>query len=126
MDTQELHDRGLALRKRIFGEDAVEARMRAFGEFGEPLQRMINAYAYGDVWSRPGMDNKLRSLVVLGMTAALNRPHEFAVHVRGALANGCTPDELREVLLLVALYCGIPASNDAHRLVLEVLGKPPG
>jgi 4-carboxymuconolactone decarboxylase len=126
MDTQELHDRGLALRKRIFGEDAVEARMRAFGEFGEPLQKMINTYAYGDIWSRPGMDSKLRSLVVLGMTAALNRPHEFAVHVRGALANGCTPDELREVLLLVALYCGIPASNDAHRLVLEVLGTPAG
>ena len=126
MDTQELHDRGLALRKRIFGEDAVEARMRAFGEFGAPLQNMINAYAYGDVWSRPGIDNKLRSLVVLGMTAALNRPHEFSVHVRGALANGCTPEELREVLLLIALYCGIPASNDAHRLVLEILGKPTG
>ena len=124
MDTEELHDRGLALRKRIFGEDAVEARMRAFGEFGAPLQNMINAYAYGDIWSRPGIDNKLRSLVVLGMTAALNRPHEFSVHVRGALANGCTPEELREVLLLIALYCGIPASNDAHRLVLEILGKP--
>jgi 4-carboxymuconolactone decarboxylase len=124
MDTEELYDRGLALRKRIFGEDAVEARMRAFGEFGAPLQNMINAYAYGDIWSRPGIDNKLRSLVVLGMTAALNRPHEFSVHVRGALANGCTPEELREVLLLIALYCGIPASNDAHRLVLEILGKP--
>ena len=126
MDTQELHDRGLALRKRIFGDDAVEARMRAFGEFGTPLQNMINSYAYGDVWSRPGMDNKLRSLIVLGMTAALNRPHESAVHTHGVLANGCTPEELREVLLLVAVYCGIPASNDAHRVVLEVLAKRAG
>ena len=123
MDTRELHDRGLALRQRIFGNEAVEARMKAFGEFGAPLQNMINAYAYGDVWSRPGLDNRVRSLVVMAMNAALNRPNEFAVHVRGALANGCTPEELREVCLLVAVYCGIPASNDAHRLVADILEK---
>jgi len=122
MDTRELHQRGLKLRKRIFGDEAVEARMRALGDFGAPLQHIINAYAYGDIWSRPGLDNKIRSLVVLGMTAALNRPAEFGVHVRGALANGCSAEEIREVLLLIAMYCGIPAANDAHRLAVEAMG----
>jgi len=122
MDLRQPYERGLALRKKIFGGEAVEKRMNAFGEFGEPLQHLINAYAYGDVWSRPGLDNRIRSLVVLGMTAALNRPAEFIVHAKGAVNNGCTPEEIREVLLLVALYCGIPAANDAHRLAVEALG----
>ena len=121
MDTRDLHDKGLKLRREMFGRDAVEQRMTAFGAFGEPLQNMINAYAYGDIWSRPGLDHKIRSLVVLGMTAALNRPAEFGVHVRGALANGCTADEIRDILLLVALYCGIPAAIEGHRIALDVL-----
>ena len=120
MDTQE--QRGLALRTEMFGREAVEKRTAAFGEFGKPLQHIINAYAYGDIWSRPGLDNKIRSLVVLGMTAALNRPAEFGVHVRGARANGCSAEEIREVLLLIAMYCGIPAANDAHRLTMEAMG----
>ena len=73
MDTQELYRRGVAVRKQIFGADAVEQRMGALGEFGAPLQHMINAYAYGDIWSRPGLERKIRSLVVLGMNAAINR-----------------------------------------------------
>jgi 4-carboxymuconolactone decarboxylase len=120
MDTQELYKRGLNVRKRIFGAEAVDKRMSALGEFGTPLQEMINAYAYGDVWSRPGLEPKIRSLVVIGMNAAINRAAEFKVHVDGALNNGCTPEEIREVCLLVALYAGIPASNDAHRIALEV------
>jgi len=119
MDTQELYSRGLAVRKQIFGPEAVEKRMGALGEFGAPLQHMINAYAYGDVWSRPGLERKMRSLIVLGMNAAINRAAEFKVHVKGALNNGCTPDEIREVCLMVALYAGIPAANDAHRIALE-------
>jgi len=123
MDMKELYERGLKLRTRIFGEKAVAARMNAHGEFGRPLQELINTYAYGDVWSRSGLDNRARSIAVLAMTAALNRPAEFSVHVKGALANGCTPEEIREVLLLIALYCGIPAANDAHRLAVEAM-KP--
>ena len=119
MDTQELYSRGLAVRKQLFGAEAVEKRMSALGEFGAPLQHMINAYAYGDVWSRPGLERKVRSLVVLGMNAAINRAPEFKVHVNGALTNGCTPDEIREVCLMVALYAGIPAAIDAHRIALE-------
>jgi 4-carboxymuconolactone decarboxylase len=123
MDIKELYERGLALRKKIFGEPAVNARMGAHGDFGKPLQDLINTYAYGDVWSRGGLDNRTRSLAVLAMTAALNRPAEFSVHVKGALANGCTAEEIREVLLLIGIYCGIPAANDAHRLALEALGR---
>jgi 4-carboxymuconolactone decarboxylase len=120
MDTQELYKRGVAVRKQIFGADAVDQRMAALGEYGAPLQQMINGYAYGDIWSRPGLERKMRSLVVIGMNAAINRAAEFKVHVAGALNNGCTPEEIREVCLMVALYAGIPAANDAHRLALEV------
>ncbi|HYR35497.1 MAG TPA: carboxymuconolactone decarboxylase family protein [Burkholderiales bacterium] len=123
MDTRELKERGLALRRQMFGGDAVDARMNATGEFGRPLQDIINAYAYGDIWSRAGLDRKTRSLAVMAMMAAINRPAEFSVHVRGALANGATPDEIREVLLMLAMYCGIPAANDAHRLAAEIVGK---
>ncbi len=123
MDMQELYKRGLAIRKEIFGKEAVERRMEAVGEYGAPLQNIVNAYAYGDIWARPGLERKMRSLVVLAMTAAINRPAEFKVHVTGALNNGCSPDEIREVLLLIALYCGIPASNDAHRIALETFAE---
>ena len=123
MDTQELYKRGLAIRKEIFGTEAVDKRMSAVGEFGKPLQHMINANAYGDIWARPGLARKIRSLVVLGMTAAINRPAEFKVHMNGAINNGCTPEEIREVCLMIALYCGIPASNDAHKIALETFAE---
>ena len=121
MDTKELSSRGVAVRKQIFGAEAVDKRMGALGEFGAPLQELINTYGYGDVWSRPGLERKIRSLVVIGMNAAINRPAEFKVHVNGALNNGCTPEEIREVCLMVALYAGIPAANEAHRIALETL-----
>ena len=120
MDTQELYRRGVDVRKQIFGSEAVEKRMGALGEFGAPLQHLINTYGYGDVWSRPGLERRIRSLVVIAMNAAINRATEFRVHVNGAINNGCTPEEIREVCLLVALYAGIPAANDAHRIALEV------
>ena len=121
MDLRELYERGLALRRKLFGEKAVEARMNALGEFGEPLQTIVNAYAYGDVWSRPALPLKMKSLALLGITAATNRPQEFRVHMAGALNNGCTPEEIREILLLVALYCGIPAANEAHGIAHEMI-----
>jgi len=123
MNTEELYERGLKLRKRMFGSDAVDKRMAAFGDFGKPLQQIINGYAYGDIWSRPGLARKTRSLAMIGMMAAANRPAELRVHLRGALSNGCTPTEIREVLLLVALYCGIPASLEGHQAALEVLSS---
>jgi 4-carboxymuconolactone decarboxylase len=121
MDTKELADKGLKLRKELFGDKAVEQRMTAFGEFGEPLQHIINAYAYGDVWSRPGLPMSTKSLAMIAMMAAANRPAELHVHLKGALMNGCSADEIREILLLVALYCGIPAANEADRAAMDVL-----
>jgi len=126
MDTEQLYQRGLKRRKEMFGSAAVEQRMNALGEFGKPLQQIINGYAYGDIWGRPGLSPKVRSLVMIGMMAASNHPAELRVHLRGALANGCTPEEIREVLLQVALYCGIPASLQAHHAALEVIGAADG
>jgi 4-carboxymuconolactone decarboxylase len=123
MDTKDLAEKGLKLRKELFGEKSVEQRMNAFGEFGEPLQHIINAYAYGDIWSRPGLSMGVKSLAMIAMMAAANRPQELRVHLKGALKNGCTAEEIREVLLLVALYCGIPAANEAHRAAMDVLAE---
>ena len=121
MDINELYERGLKLRTRIFGEKAVAARMGAHGDFGKPLQNLINTYAYGDVWSRSTLPLKTKSLAAIAMTAAIGRAAELRVHVNGALTNGCTAEEIREVLLLVALYCGIPAANEGHRIAHDVL-----
>jgi 4-carboxymuconolactone decarboxylase len=121
MDTRHLADKGLKLRKEMFGEAAVEQRMTAFGAFGEPLQNIINAYAYGDVWSRGALPLATKSLAMVGMMAAAGRSNELRVHVTGALANGCTADQLQEILLLVAMYCGIPLANEAHRIAVDVL-----
>ena len=121
MDTQELHDRGLKLRRELFGAAAVEQRASALGEFGAPLQHIINAYAYGDIWSRPGLPLATKSLAMIAMMAAAGKPAELRVHLKGALKNGCKPDEIREILLLVALYCGIPTANEAHRAAVDVL-----
>ena len=123
MDTKDLAAKGLKLRKELFGDKAVEQRMNAFGAFGEPLQHIINAYAYGDIWSRPGLSLGVKSLAMIAMMAAANHPAELRVHLKGALKNGCTPEEVREVLLLVALYCGIPAANEAHRAAMDVLAE---
>jgi 4-carboxymuconolactone decarboxylase len=121
MDEQELHDRGLKLRVEMFGREAVEKRVNALGEFGKPLQYIINAYAYGDVWQRTALPPATKSLVMVAMMAAARHQNELGVHVRGALKNGCKPEEIQEVLLLLTLYCGIPAGNDAHRIAADAL-----
>jgi 4-carboxymuconolactone decarboxylase len=121
MDTRELRDKGLKLRREMLGREAVDARMKALGDFGEPLQDIINAYAYGDVWSRPALPLATKSLTMIAMMAATGRANELRVHVKGALANGCTAEQIQDILLLVAMYCGIPAANEAHRVALEVL-----
>jgi 4-carboxymuconolactone decarboxylase len=121
MDTSELSDKGLKLRQDMFGKDAVEQRMNAFGAFGEPLQNIINAYAYGDVWSRPALPMATKSLAMIAMMAAVGRPNELRVHLKGALTNGCTAKQIQEILLLVAMYCGIPLANEAHRVAVDVL-----
>ena len=123
MDENEQYERGLKLRIDMFGRDAVDKRMNAFGEFGKPLQHIINAYAYGDVWSRKALAPEIKSLVMIGMMAAAGHANELRVHLKGALKNGATPGQIQEVLLLLTLYCGIPSSNEAHRIATEVLSE---
>ena len=125
MDTGDLYARGLRRRKAMFGDADVEQRMAAAGEFGAPLQNIINAYVYGDVWERPGLSNAVRSLVMLGITAASNKPAEFRVHAKGALANGCTRAQVQDLLLLVAMYCGVPAAIETNRIAAEIFGANP-
>jgi 4-carboxymuconolactone decarboxylase len=121
MDDKEQHERGLKLRVEMFGREAVDKRMNAFGEFGKPLQHIINAYAYGDVWQRTALPAAMKSLVMVGMMAASGHPNELRVHINGAVKNGCTSEQIQEVLLLLALYCGIPAANEAHTIAADVL-----
>ncbi|HTP85147.1 MAG TPA: carboxymuconolactone decarboxylase family protein [Alphaproteobacteria bacterium] len=120
-DDQDQYRRGLELRIEMFGREAVDQRMAAFGEFGKPLQHIINAYAYGDVWSRTTLPPATKSLTMIAMMGAAGHANELRVHLKGALKNGCTAEQIQEVLLLLALYCGIPAANDAHRIAAEVL-----
>jgi 4-carboxymuconolactone decarboxylase len=124
MDVQELHDRGLKRRVDMFGREAVDKRMGALGEFGKPLQHIINAYAYGDVWERSALPPATKSLVMIAMMAAAAHPNELRVHLQGAVKNGCRAEEVQEVLLLLAMYCGIPSANEAHRIAVDVLGEP--
>jgi len=126
VDTNELYARGLRRRKKMFGEADVAQRMAASGEFGAPLQNIINAYVYGDIWERSGLRDDIRSLVMLGITAASNKPAEFRVHAKGALANGCTKAQVQDVLLLVAMYCGVPAAIETNRIAAEIFGEAPG
>jgi 4-carboxymuconolactone decarboxylase len=121
MDTRDLADKGRKLREEMFGKEAVEQRVQAFGAFGEPLQNIINAYAYGDVWSRGALPLATKSLAMIAMMAAAGRSNELRVHVKGALSNGCGAEQIQEILLLVAMYCGIPLANEAHRVAVDVL-----
>jgi 4-carboxymuconolactone decarboxylase len=122
-DTGDLYARGLKRRKAMFGEADVDKRMAASGEFGAPLQNVINAYVYGDVWERTGLSNAERSLVMLAITAASGRPAEFRVHAKGALANGCSRAKVQDLLLLVAMYCGVPAAIETNQIAAEIFGK---
>ena len=123
MPDDHMHETGMNIRKEIFGADVVERRMSSAGEFGAPLQKLINQYAYGEIWGREALPRKIRSMLAMAMMCAANRPHELRIHLRGALTNGCTRDEIREVLLQVAIYCGIPASLDAHNIAMEVFAE---
>ena len=122
MDSQ--FDKGLATRKQVMGEDFVA---RAFGgatDFTAPIQQYITRNAWGDVWQRPGLDLKTRSLITVAMLIALGKQHELKGHVRGALNNGATPQELQEVLLHASIYCGLPTAVEAFRTAAEVVDAP--
>jgi 4-carboxymuconolactone decarboxylase len=117
---QEMHARGLKNRKEVLGDAHVERSFATADDFTRPYQDLITEYCWGAVWDRPGLSRKTRSLLNLAMLTALNREEEFKLHVRAAFRNGVTRDEIREVLLQTAIYCGVPAANSAFKQAREV------
>jgi 4-carboxymuconolactone decarboxylase len=115
--------RGLAVRRRVLGAHYVDEAVRNADDFTRPLQELVTEYCWGAVWTRPGLPRRTRSLLNLAMLTALNRPHEVRIHVRGALRNGCTREEIMETLLQAAIYCGVPAAIDSFRVAREVLAE---
>jgi 4-carboxymuconolactone decarboxylase len=120
---KELFEQGLEIRKAVLGEDYVEKSFAAADDFSRPMLELSTEYCWGRVWSRPGLARRDRSLLNLAMIAALNRPHELKLHVKAALTNGVTRDEIREVFLQVAIYCGIPAGIDSVRIAREAFAE---
>ena len=117
--TSELFEKGLKVRREVLGAEHVDASISQADDFSRPLQELVTEYCWGTVWSRPGLDRKTRSLINLAMLTALNRPHEVKLHVRGALNNGCSKNDIMEVLLQAAIYCGVPAAIDSFRVAKE-------
>jgi 4-carboxymuconolactone decarboxylase len=118
--TSELFEKGLKVRREVLGAEYVDASISQADDFSRPLQELVTEYCWGNVWSRPGLDRKTRSLLNLAMLTALNRPHEVKLHVRGALNNGCRKNDIMEVLLQAAIYCGVPAAMDSLRCAKEI------
>lgn len=118
---QELFEKGLAMRRAVLGAEYVDKSIQSADDFNRPMQELVTEYCWGAVWNRPGIDRKTRSMLNLAMLSALNRPHELKLHVRGALNNGVTKEEITEVLLQVAIYCGVPAAIDSFRVAREAL-----
>lgn len=120
----ELFEKGLEIRKSVLGNEFVEKSIAAADDFNMPMQRLTTEYCWGAVWGREGgLPKKTRSMLNLAMLCALNRPHELKMHIGGALRNGVTKEEIREVLLQVAIYCGIPAGVDAFRVAKETFAE---
>ena len=118
------YDKGLAIRKQVMGENYVANALAGVSDFTRPIQEHITAKAWGDIWQRPGLDLKTRSLITVAMLTALGKQHELKGHLRGALNNGATPAELQEVLLHAAIYCGLPTAVEAFRTAAEVVDGP--
>jgi 4-carboxymuconolactone decarboxylase len=119
----ELYERGLAIRKSVLGKEYVEKSLASADDFTMPLQRLVTEYCWGACWGREELPKKMRSMLNLAMLACLGRNHELKIHTKGAIRNGCSKEEIREVLLQVAIYCGIPASLDAHNIAMEVFAE---
>ena len=121
MNDPKRYEEGLRVRSEVLGADHVERSLANATDFMRPMQEFVTEYCWGAIWSRPGLGRRERSLLNLGMLAALNRSHELGVHVRGAVNNGCTVEEIQETLLQAATYCGVPAGMEAFRVANKVL-----
>ena len=117
----EKYNKGLAVRREVLGAEYVDRALADADDFSRPMQELVTEYCWGEIWTQPELPRKTRSLINIGMISALNRPHELKLHVRGALRNGCTKEEIRSVLMQVAIYCGVPAAIDGLRVAREVL-----
>lgn len=125
MDKTQTHEEtfqeGLDIRKEVLGAAHVERSLANVSEFSRPMQELVTEYCWGAVWSRDGLERKTRSLINLAMLTALNRGHELSVHVKGAINNGCTPEEIQEVLMQTAIYVGVPAALESFRIAETTL-----
>ena len=122
----ELFARGLEVRRAVLGADYVEQSLARADEFMMAFQKLATEYCWGEIWTRPGLDRKQRSMLNLGILTALNKPHELALHVRGALTNGVSREEIKEILLQASIYCGIPSGLEAFRTAVEVFREVDG
>ncbi|HZS83156.1 MAG TPA: 4-carboxymuconolactone decarboxylase [Stellaceae bacterium] len=123
---KDLYEKGLKVRREVLGADYVDRAIANADTFNRPLQDFVTEYCWGGIWTRPGLPRKTRSLLNLAMLTALNRPHEVKLHVRGALNNGVTREEIVEVFLQAGVYCGVPAAVDAFRTAREVFDEIDG
>lgn len=119
----ELFERGLEIRKSVLGSEYVEKSLKNADDFTMPLQRLVTEYCWGACWGREELPKKIRSMLNLAMLACLGRNHELKIHTKGAIRNGCSKEEIREVLLQVAIYCGVPAAVDSFRIAKEALAE---
>jgi len=115
-----MFDKGMAIRRDMFGAELADQAWAATDDFNRPFEELVNQYCFGEIWGRPGLDRKTRSIVTLSMLTGANRPNQIRGHVRGAIANGVTKAELMEVFLQSAIYCGVPAAVDSFRIAREV------
>jgi 4-carboxymuconolactone decarboxylase len=123
MDENERYENGLAVRREVLGDAHVDRSLAKRNELTEEFQALITRYAWGEIWTRPGLPRHTRSLLTVGLMVALNRPDEFRLHVRAAFNNGVTRDDIREVLLHCAIYAGVPAANSAFHMAEEVFAQ---
>jgi 4-carboxymuconolactone decarboxylase len=121
MNNDDLYENGLAVRREVLGDEHVDRSLAGADEFMTAIQRMTTEWAWGSIWTRPGLDRRSRSLMNLAMITALGKMPELQLHVRGALANGVTVDEIKEALLHATVYCGLPAGLQAFKAAHEVL-----
>lgn len=118
-----LFDRGMATRREVLGDAYVDASLAAADDFSQDMQDLVTQYCWGDIWNRPALARQSRSLINLAMLTALNRSHELGTHVRGAINNGVSREEIKEVLLQSAIYCGVPAALESFRVAREIFER---
>jgi 4-carboxymuconolactone decarboxylase len=123
MDERERFEAGMKIRREVLGDAHVDAAIAKRNTFSEAFQELITRYAWGEIWTRPGLPRQTRSLITVAMLVALNREEELRLHLRAALRNGATQEEIRETLLQSAIYCGVPAANSAFRIAHEIFSE---